>query len=227
MCRWTRPSRCRPISATSRPPPSCCRGWTAQYLVQDSHTIRPGDKVLIHAAAGGVGQILVQLAKQRGALVTALASTIAKVDFAIAKGACITACARLTTGSEFVRQLSGGGVHVAYDLIGTTLQDSLAATRPRGTVVFYGMAGGNPPLIDPRILMDRSKTLVGGDLWDHLDSRHSRLERAATLFEAFRSGAVAYPEIETFPLSRGADAHRRLESRGVMGKVVLIPDEVA
>jgi NADPH2:quinone reductase len=202
------------------------QGLTAQYLAQDSYTIRPGDKVLIHAAAGGVGQILVQLAKQRGAIVIALASTIAKVDFAIAKGAHQGVC---TTDDwvRVVRQLSGGGVDVAYDSIGTTLQDSLAATRPRGTVVFYGMAGGNPPLIDPRMLMDQSKTLVGGDLWDHLDSRHSRLERAATLFEAFRSGAVAYPEIETFPLSRGADAHRRLESRGVMGKVVLIPDEVA
>ncbi len=108
--------------------------------------------------------------------------------------------------------------------VGTTLADSLAATRPRGTVVAYGTAGGDPPAIDPRQLMEQSKAVVGGDLWDHLDSRASRLARAAALFAALRTGEIALPEIEVFPLSRGADAHRRLESRAVTGKIVLVPD---
>ena len=199
------------------------QGLTAQYLVQDSYAIRRGDAVLVHAAAGGVGQILVQFAKARGATVIALTSTAAKAAFATAKGADHS----LTYDGDWVgtvRGLTGGGVAVAYDSVGTTLADSLAAIRSRGTVVAYGMAGGNPPPIDPRQLMEQSKTLVGGDLWDHLDSRDSRLRRSAALFAALRSGEVAWPEIETFPLARGADAHRRLQSRGVMGKVVLIPD---
>jgi NADPH2:quinone reductase len=199
------------------------QGLTAQYLAQDSHAIRPGDTVLVHAAAGGVGQILVQFAKARGATVIALTSTAAKAAFATAKGADHS----LTYDGDWVaavRGLTGSGVTVAYDSVGTTLPDSLAATRSRGTVVAYGMAGGNPPLIDPRPLMEQTKTLVGGDLWDHLDSRDSRLRRSAALFAALRSGEVAWPEIETFPLANGADAHRRLQSRGVMGKVVLIPD---
>lgn len=199
------------------------QGLTAQYLVQDSHAVRPGETVLIHAAAGGVGQILVQLAKARGATVIALASTPAKAEFALAKGA-DHALTYQDGWVDAVRALADGGVDVAYDSVGTTLPASLDAIRPRGTVVAYGMAGGNPPPVDPRRLMEQSKTLVGGDLWDHLDSRAGRVQRAGALFAAFQSGQVAWPEIEAFPLSRGADAHRRLASHGLMGKIVLVPD---
>ncbi|MGK9231067.1 quinone oxidoreductase [Inquilinus limosus] len=200
------------------------QGLTAQYLVQDSAPVRSGARVLIHAAAGGVGQLLVQMAKRRGATVFALTSTPAKAAIARATGADHS----LTYAEDWVaavRALSDGGVEIAYDSVGTTLADSLAAVRPRGTVVAYGTAGGDPPAVDPRRLMEQSKAVVGGDLWDHLDSRDSRLARAGALFAALRAGEIALPEIEVFPLSRGADAHRRLESRGVTGKIVLVPDE--
>jgi NADPH2:quinone reductase len=199
------------------------QGLTAQYLVEDTYAVRPGDLVLIHAAAGGVGQYLVQLAVARGATVIALASTPAKRAIAIARGA------RHSLGYDGdwvaqVLELTGGGAHVAYDAVGVTLADSLRSVRTRGTLVTYGMAGGMPTAIDPRLLMNGSKTLAGGDLWDYLDSHAARLERAGRLFALVASGAVRLPAIETFALARGVDAHRRLEDRSFAGKVVLMPD---
>lgn len=199
------------------------QGLTAQYLVEDSYALRHGDRVLIHAAAGGVGQYLVQFAVARGAQVIAMASTAAKREIASALGAAHT----LGYDGDWVarvRELSGGGVHVAYDAVGSTLLDSLQAVRPRGTLVSYGMAGGMPPLLDARRLMESSKTVVGGDLWDYLDSAEARRTRAGRLFDALGSGAIRLPRLETFPLSRGADAHRRLEDRSFAGKIVLLPE---
>lgn len=197
------------------------QGLTAQYLVEDTYPVRAGDAVLIHAAAGGVGQYLVQLAVARFATVIALASTPAKRAIATARGA------RHSLGydGDWVAQVLEltGGVHAAYDAVGATLADSLRAVRARGTLVTYGMAGGMPPVIDPRLLMNGSKTLAGGDLWDYLDSHAARLERAGRLFALVASGAVQLPAIETFALARGADAHRRLEDRSFAGKVVLVP----
>jgi NADPH2:quinone reductase len=199
------------------------QGLTAQYLVEDSYALRHGDTALIHAAAGGVGQYLLQFAAARGARVIALASTPAKREIASALGAAHT----LGYDGDWVaqaRELSGGGVDVAYDAVGITLLDSLRAVRPRGTLVSYGMAGGTPPPLDVRRLMESSKTVVGGDLWDYLDSGAARLARAGRLFAALRSGAIRLPTVQTFPLSRGADAHRRLEERSFAGKIVLLPD---
>lgn len=200
------------------------QGLTAQYLIEDSYALRHGDTVLIHAAAGGVGQYLVQFAVARGAKVIALASTPAKRSIASVLGAAHT----LGYDGDWVAQvraLSNGGVDVAYDAVGATLLDSLQAVRKRGTLVSYGMAGGMPPLLDARRLMENSTTLVGGDLWDYLDSAAARQERAGRLFAALGSGAIRLPAVETFPLSRGADAHRRLEDRSFAGKIVMLPDQ--
>lgn len=199
------------------------QGLTAQYLIEDSYALRSGEQVLIHAAAGGVGQYLVQLAVARGASVIALASTPTKRAIATRLGA------KYIIGYEedWVAQvvaLSGGGVQVAYDGVGATLLQSLKTVRPRGTLVSYGMAGGMPPAVDPRVLMVSSKTLVGGDLWDYLDSHAARVQRTARLFAAVGSGALKLSAIETYALSRGAEAHRRLETRSFAGKVVLVPD---
>lgn len=198
------------------------QGLTAQYLVEDSYAVRPGDHVLIHAAAGGVGQYLVQLANARGARVIAMASSAAKRSIASALGA-THSLGYEDNWAELVRELTGGGVHVAYDAVGSTLLDSLRAVRARGTLVSYGMAGGMPPLIDARRLMQTSKTLVGGDLWDYLDSRAARIDRSSRLFAALSEGTVRLPAIETFPLSSGAQAHRRLEDRSFAGKIVMVP----
>jgi len=199
------------------------QGLTAQYLSEDSFRIGSGQHVLVHAAAGGVGQALTRLAAHRGAHVLALASSQAKRVIAQACGA---AHVLDPAGDwpEEVRRLTDGGADVAYDSVGTTLAASLSAVRPHGVVALFGMAGGAPPPIAATDLLFGSRSIVGADLWDHLVDREARRDRAARLFAAWRAGVVPTPSIEAFPLSRGADAHRRLEDRAFAGKVLLVPD---
>ena len=199
------------------------QGLTAQYLAEDSYPVRAGDAVVVHAAAGGVGLLLTQMARQRGARVIALASSADKREAALAAGA----HAALATGDGWtarVREvLDGAGADVVYDSTGSTLQDSLAVVRDRGTVVFYGMAGGDPPSVDPRVLMDRSLTLVGGDLWSWLSSAEQRRIRAARLLDAVAWGQLQVRIAARVPLAEGRRAHELLESRGAIGKIILIP----
>lgn len=199
------------------------QGLTAQYLAEDSYPVRPGDAVVIHAAAGGVGLLLTQMARLRGARVIALASSAAKREAALAAGA----AAAFTAGEGWtarVREALGGtGADAAYDSIGSTLQDSLAVVRDKGTVVFYGMAAGDPPLVDPRVLMDRSLTLVGGDLWSWLSSPAERRARATRLLDAVAQGQLQVRIAARVPLAEGRRAHELLESRGTIGKIILIP----
>ncbi|HEX4497570.1 MAG TPA: zinc-binding dehydrogenase, partial [Thermoanaerobaculia bacterium] len=121
------------------------------------------------------------------------------------------------------RALAPGGVDVAYDSVGSTLTRSFEAVRTGGHVVFYGMAGGDPPLVDPRMLMDGSKRLTGGDLWNVLRTAEDRRSRAAELFGWVRSGSLKVQIAARFPLAEGAAAHALLESRRSSGKVLLIP----
>jgi NADPH:quinone reductase len=198
------------------------QGLTAQYLVSDSHAVKAGDRVLVHAAAGGVGLLLTQWCASLGAKVIGLTSSDEKARTVMEAGA----QAVLLYGDDWVEQvqsLSDGGVDVAYDSVGSTLMQSFAATRKRGHVVFYGMAGGDPPHVDPRMLMDTSKHLSGGDLWNVLTSAHERKARAEDLFARVRNGALKVHIDSRFPLAEGALAHRRLESRASSGKVLLIP----
>ena len=117
----------------------------------------------------------------------------------------------------------GRGADVVFDSVGTTLQDSLDTARIGGTVVFYGMAAGDPAPVDPRRLMDRSLALVGGDLWNVLTTARERRTRAAELFDWIRSGRVTVQVSRTHALRDGAQAHRELEGRQVIGKIVLLP----
>jgi len=198
------------------------QGLTAQFLVEESYPVRAGDHVLVHAAAGGVGQLLVQLAKAKGAQVIALASSAEKRDAAITAGASHAIDSNDGWGAR-VRQLFPDGVDAVYDSIGRTLPESLALARVGGTVVFYGMAAGDPDPVDPRVLMDRSLTLVGGDLWNVLTSAEARQTRADRLFAAVRAGQLHLQIAARFALRDGAQAHGLLEGRGVTGKVLLIP----
>ncbi|UHQ18588.1 quinone oxidoreductase [Lysobacter sp. KIS68-7] len=198
------------------------QGLTAQFLLEDSHAVQAGECLLVHAAGGGVGQLLVQLARAKGARVIALASSEDKRRAAQAAGAAHA----VDSGEgwvERVRALAPDGVDVVYDSIGRTLIDSLALARTGGTVVFYGMAAGDPDPVDPRVLMDRSLTLVGGDLWNVLTSAQARQAKADRLFAAVRGGALAVSVAARFPLREGAKAHALLEGRGSVGKVLLIP----
>ncbi|QAY67615.1 quinone oxidoreductase family protein [Paenibacillus protaetiae] len=200
------------------------QGLTAHYLVNDSYPVRQGSDVLVHAAAGGVGQLLVQLAKHKGARVLGMTSSEAKREAALQAGADKV----LLYDADWVREAAewskeGGGVDVAYDSVGSTLMDSFAAVRLRGAVVFYGMSGGDPAPVDPRMLMDTSKTLTGGDLWNHVTTREERIRRSNELFALLREGRLRLGEVRTFALHEGAEAHRLLESRKHAGKIVLLP----
>lgn len=196
------------------------QGLTAQYLTTDSYAIQPGDTVLVHAAAGGVGQNLVQLAKIKGARVIGLTSSLTKAAIVTQLGA-DEVFLYDSDWVESVKRLSNGGVNVVYDAVGSTLTDSFSATKIGGHVVFYGMAGGDPLLVDPRMLMDTSKTLTGGDLWNILTSASIRQERADYLFALILSGQLQTPQMTHFPLAEGANAHRLLESRQSSGKLLL------
>jgi NADPH2:quinone reductase len=198
------------------------QGLTAQFLVEESYPVRANDLVLVHAAAGGVGQLLLQLAKARGAQAIALASSAEKRQAAMAAGADQAVDSGAGWGAR-VRELFPDGVDVVYDSIGRTLPDSLALARVGGTVVFYGMAAGDPDPVDPRVLMDRSLTLVGGDLWNVLTSAGARQSRADRLFAAVRAGHLRLQIAARFALHDGAQAHALLEGRGVTGKVLLLP----
>lgn len=194
------------------------QGLTAQYLISDSYDIRPGDVALVHAAGGGVGLLLCQLARGKGAKVVAIASSDAKRQAALRAGA------GLAFGYENWRETviaAAGAVDVAYDSVGSTLTESLSAVRTGGSVVFYGMAGGDPQPVDPRLLMDRSLRLIGGDLWNVLRSREHRIERSSKLFSLIGSGKLSVEIAAVFPLSKGASAHRLLQERSVIGKILL------
>ncbi|MET0518411.1 MAG: quinone oxidoreductase [Burkholderiaceae bacterium] len=189
------------------------QGLTAQFLATESHALAAGETALVHAAAGGVGGLLMQWGRARGARMIGLVSSEAK------------AAALRARGFEVVLQAADAGtaLDVVYDATGTTVLDSLAQVRRGGTVVFYGMAAGAPPPVDPRLLMDGSKRLVGGDLWNVLDSAAERQRRADELFALLQSGALQQPIAARFPLAEGAAAHALLEARGTVGKLLLLP----
>jgi NADPH2:quinone reductase len=193
------------------------QGLTAHYLVRDSYAVRAGDVAVVHAAAGGVGLLLTQMLVHAGARVIAFASTQEKCAAARAYGA-----------SEAYAYADGWPARakdadVVYDSVGSTLDVSIAAVRVRGTVVFYGFAGGDPKPVDPRALMDGSKRLVGGDLWNVLGSHQERVARANELFALVAAGALRVPIAARFALNEGVKAHEFLESRAAIGKVLLIP----
>ncbi|WP_394843543.1 quinone oxidoreductase [Pendulispora brunnea] len=198
------------------------QGLSAQYLAADSHRILPGETVAVHAAAGGVGLLLIQIAKLQGARVLGLTSSESKRAAALEAGADQVVLYD-ENWPEAAKRFAGGGVDVIYDSVGSTLLSSFEAVRTGGHVVFFGMAGGDPPAIDPRMLMDTSKSLTGGDLWNVLRSHAERVRRANELFTWVREGRLRVRIAARYPLAKGAEAHAFLESRGSIGKVLLIP----
>ncbi len=199
------------------------QGMTAQYLTRDSHPLRAGETVLVHAAAGGVGLLLVQIAKLHSARVLALTSSIRKLEAARSAGADAVALYAEDWVQRSLEFGSGEGVDVAFDSVGSTLLQSFAAVCTGGRVVFYGMAGGEPPAIDPRMLMDRSQSLTGGDLWNVLRTAADRRSRAEQLFDWVRQQKLTVNIAQQFALKDGAAAHGFLESRQALGKVLLLP----
>ncbi|TCV95179.1 zinc-binding dehydrogenase [Biostraticola tofi] len=195
------------------------QGLTADYLVNDLVTIKPGDKVAVLAAAGGVGRLLTGLLVARQARVYAVASTRAKRDIALNLGA-----SQVLAYQDWAVQLHReGGVAVVFDSLGSTLDHSLSALSPAGRVVLFGMAGGEIPPLSPASLLADSKGVIGGDLWTYLSSRQQRQQRADRLFSALATGQISLPPLSPFSLADGAAAHQLLESRDFSGKVLLLP----
>jgi NADPH2:quinone reductase len=198
------------------------QGLTAHYLATDSHKTQKGEIILIHASAGGVGSFLTQISKFLGATVIGLTSSASKAEISLKNGA-----DRVFLYSEDwkdqVLSFCPNGVDVVYDSVGSTLSDSFEVTKDCGQVVFFGMAGGDPDFINPRMLMDTSKTLTGGDLWSYLTSKEERIKRAHQLFDWIINNKISITTPTVFKLSEGKKAHDYLESRKSTGKIILIP----
>jgi NADPH2:quinone reductase len=164
------------------------QGLTAHYLANDSYQVKEGQTVLIHAASGGVGQILTQICKLKGATVIGLTRNARKFDTILSGNADYALRLDNDWKSRIMELTNGKGVDVVFDSVGTTLMDSFEVTKDCGHLVFYVMSGGDPEPVDPRMLMDTSKTLTGGDLWSYLVNGEERRKRANTLFELLKSG---------------------------------------
>jgi NADPH2:quinone reductase len=198
------------------------QGLTAHFLTSDSHKIKKGETVLIHAAAGGVGQLLIQVCKVLGAKVIGLASSESKKQIALSLGA-DAAFLYSQDWETKVLEIFPDGVDVVYESIGTTMRSSLAVTKILGQVVFFGMAGGKLELGNPLLIIAHSKTITGGDLWNYLTSREERLKRAKILFEWIIDGKIKISAPTVFKLSEGKKAHDFMEGRQSTGKVLMIP----
>jgi NADPH:quinone reductase len=199
------------------------QGLTAHYLAQDSFKVKPNDTVLIHAAAGGVGQILTQICKMKGAKVIGLSRNSQKLPIITENKADYALPLDENWQLKVLEITHNKGVDVVFDSIGATLMGSLAVTKECGTVVFYGMSGGDPAHVDPRMLMDTSKTLTGGDLWSYINSHEKRIRRSKQLFDWIVNGDIVIKEPVKFRLSDGRKAHEYLEGGDSSSKVLLIP----
>lgn len=200
------------------------QGMTAHYLTRTIGRLGAGDRVLIHAAAGGVGLLAVQMAKLAGAEVIGTCSTAEKAARARAAGADHVILYTETDFVEEVQRLTGGrGVDVALDGVGrATFTGSVAATRVRGQIIFFGQASGAPDPIQPRKLLG-SRTLTTATLFDYARDRDEMLARAGDVFGWHAEGKLKVEVGAVLPLAEAAEAHRRLEGRETMGKVLLEP----
>lgn len=202
---------------------SLLKGMTARYLLRKTFRVEPGHVVLIHAAAGGVGQILVQWAKRLGALVIASVGSDAKAELVQQLGADHVLVSARESVADRVRAIAGGA-HVVYDGVGRdTWNASLGALRPRGMMVSYGNASGPPPEFNPLTLSQKGSLFLTRPTLFHYTATLAELdETAADLFEVLESGAVTITAPTRYALADAAQAHHDLETRKTTGSLVLI-----
>jgi NADPH2:quinone reductase len=201
------------------------QGMTAHYLVASLYPLKAGDSALVHAGAGGVGGLLVQMAKQRGARVFATAST-PKLDLVRALGAdtVIDYTATPAFEAEVLRLTGGKGVNVVYDSVGkTTFDRSLDALAVRGYLALFGQSSGPVAPFEPQRLSAKGNFLTRPSLGHYCQTREELLWRAGEVFEAVQSGALRVRIDRELPLRDAREAHRLLESRQTSGKLLLIP----
>jgi NADPH2:quinone reductase len=202
------------------------QGMTAHYLAHATFPLKRGEACLVHAAAGGVGLLLVQIAKRAGARVFGTVSTEEKAKLAREAGLDEVVFYTREAFDEVVRARTGGrGLDVVYDSVGaSTFDKSLLCLRPRGMMVLYGQSSGRVPPVDLQILNARGSLFVTRPtLRDYTATRAELLERAEAVLGGIARGELKLRIDRTVPLDKAADAHRALESRETSGKVLLVP----
>ena len=202
------------------------QGMTAHYLAHTTYPLKEGDTALVHAAAGGVGLLLVQMTKRLGARVFGTVSTEAKAKLAREAGADeIILYSEQDFEVEVKRLTDGEGVQVIYDSVGkTTFEKGLNCLAPRGYMVLYGQSSGPVPPFDLAQLGGKGSLFITRPTLGHYTlTREELLERAGDVLDWARSGELKLRIEQTFPLSEAAEAHRRLEGRQSSGKLLLLP----
>ena len=202
------------------------QGMTAHYLACTTYPLKPGDTCLVHAAAGGVGLLLCQIAKLRGARVIGTVSTAAKAELARAAGADEVILYTERDFEDEVKRLTGGaGVQVVYDSVGkTTFAKGLNCLAPRGMMVLFGQSSGPVGAFDPLVLMQKgSLFLTRPTVLTYIATRVELLARAGEVLGWVRDGRLRVRIGGEFRLAQAGDAHRELEARRTTGKLLLIP----
>jgi NADPH2:quinone reductase len=204
------------------------QGMTAHYLAVDTCPLRPGDICLVHAAAGGVGLLLCQIAKRRGARVVGTVSTEAKAALAREAGADDTI---LYTRQDFVaevKRITGGkGLRVVFDGVGRdTFEKGLDCLQPRGMMVLFGQSSGPVPPVDAQVLSAKgSLFLTRPTLFHYIATREELDQRSRDVLGWIAEGTLKLRIDRTYPLAEAAEAHRALAGRGTTGKLLLLPTE--
>ena len=199
------------------------QGMTAHYLVTDTHPLQPGETCLIHAAAGGTGRLLVQMAKQRGAVVVATAGSAEKVELARSAGADHVIDYVERDLIEAVEEAVGpDAINAVYDGVGAATFDAgIHLLAARGTMATFGNASGAVPPVSPLVLMPKSLFLTRPTLFSHIRTPDERLARWRELVDWVQTGKLDVRIGHTFTLEHAADAHRALEGRSTTGKILL------
>jgi NADPH2:quinone reductase len=201
-------------------------GLTAHYLVNDAHKLKAGETALVHAAAGGVGLLLVQLAHAIGARVIGTVSSDEKAALAREAGADDVVVFTQNDFESEVKRLTGGkGVDVIYDGVGKdTFEKNLNVMRLRGMIVLYGMSSGPVPPVDPAKLSEKGSLYMARTSLAHFTAtRDELLARTSELFRLIEAGKLKLQIAKTYPLAEAPQAHRDLEGRRVTGKLLLRP----
>jgi NADPH:quinone reductase len=202
------------------------QGMTAHYLAVSTHALRPGDTCIVHAAAGGVGLLLCQIAKLRGATVIGTTSTEEKAALARDAGADhVILYTQQDFAAEARRLTNGAGVHVVYDGVGvSTFAKGLDALRPRGMMVLFGQASGPVPPFDlGQLNLKGSLYVTRPSLAAYVASRSELLERAGDVLGWIAAKQLRLRVEHEYPLADAGEAHRALEGRRTTGKILLIP----
>lgn len=204
---------------------SLLKGMTVEYLIRRVHRVAPGEVVVFHAAAGGVGAIAGQWFKALGAQAVGIVGSAEKAEIARANGYAHVFVQGRDDWPARVRELTGGaGVAAVYDSVGRTTWDgSLACLRPRGWMICFGNSSGEVPPVSLNRIREKSLVLTWTKLGEYTATPAELDACAAAFFAMVTSGAIRPRVQQAFPLARAADAHRLLESRGTTGSLVLIP----